>query len=259
YWYDRHITERTAGPCIDACRQAEVKEVFFTQWGDNGAYCDHDSAFAGMAWCADRAYGHGSPSIAKLEKRFAAVCGGSYRSHILGSDLHEALGIQPDMWDDPIFETRFRQQCGDRPARMAEVASAYAALARRLQRQAAKAGKGAPERAAGDLEHAGRTARAFASRYELSARLLAAYRKGDRAAAQRLRRRIPQVTAAIRAMEESFRGMWMAHNKPEGLETIQARFGMLEARYRELDRRLAEYGKGTLAKIAELEYGAPPK
>ncbi|MFH1571832.1 MAG: beta-N-acetylhexosaminidase, partial [Gemmatimonadota bacterium] len=37
YWYDRHITERTAGPCIDACRQAEVKEVFFTQWGDNGA------------------------------------------------------------------------------------------------------------------------------------------------------------------------------------------------------------------------------
>jgi len=257
YWYDHRITTRTAGPCIEACRQAQVKEIFFTQWGDNGAYCDHDSAFAGMAWCADRAYSDDEPGAAQLEKRFAAVCGGSWKSHILASDLHEAVqgidgGIQPDMWDDPIFETKFRQQCGDRPAAMAKAAAGYAALARKLK------GK-ATDRATGDLNHAYITARAFASRYDLSARLLAAYRKKDRAGAARLRRKIAGVSADIRAMEESFRGMWLSHNKPEGLETIQARFGMLEARYRELDRRLAEYGKGEVKTIAELEYGAPPK
>jgi len=260
YWYDHRITTRTAGPCIDACRRAEVKEIFFTQWGDNGAYCDHDSAFAGMAWCADRAYSDSEPSPARLEKRFAAVCGGSYKSHILASDLHEAIeGIQPDMWDDPIFETRFRQQCGDQAGRMAKVAEGYAALARKLKGKAAAAGRGRADRGNGDLGHAYCTARAFASRYDLSARLLAAYRKKDRAAAARLRRRIPLVAAHVRAMEESFRTMWLNHNKPEGLETIQARFGMLEARYRELDRRLAEYGKGAVQTIAELEYGAPPR
>jgi len=252
YWYDHRITTRSAGPCIDACRRARVKEVFFTQWGDNGAYCDHDSAFAGMAWCADRAYSDDEPSPARLEKRFAAVCGGSWKSHIVAGDLHGGIdGIQPDMWDDPIFETRFRQQCGDKPARMAKAAAGYSSLARKLRGKVS-------DRATGDLEHAYRTARAFAGRYALSAGLLAAHRKGDRAAARRLRRRIPRVAAGIRAMEESFRTMWLAHNKPEGLETIQARFGMLEARYRELDRRLAEYGKGAVAKIAELEYGAPP-
>ena len=253
YWYDPHITEATAGPCIDACREAQVKELFFTQWGDNGAYCDHDSAFAGMVWCADRAYGHGDPPPRRLEQRFAAVCGGSYRAHIQAGDLHGGIeGVQPDMWDDPIFETRFRQQCGDDARQMAQVARGYAALARKLRKHCA-------DRATGDLAHAHIVARAFAARYDLSARLLAAYRGKDRNRVRSVRRRIPKVVEAIRQMEESFRAMWMSHNKPEGLETIEGRFGMVEARYRELDRRLAEYGRGSIGKIAELEYGCPPK
>jgi hypothetical protein len=59
-------------------------------------------------------------------------------------------------------------------------------------------------------------------------------------------------------MESAFRDMWMSHNKPEGIETVQGRFGMLQARYRELDRRLTEYLKGDVPRIAELEYRCPP-
>ena len=93
---------------------------------------------------------------------------------------------------------------------------------------------------------------------QTAADLLRAYRQRDRKGLQSARRRIARVSASILAMEDAFRGMWMSHNKPEGIETIQARFGMLQARYRELDRRLSEYLRGDISRIAELEYRCPP-
>ncbi len=252
YWYDHRVTERHAGPCIDACYESKLKELFFTMWGDNGAYCDHDSAFAGMVFCADKAYGHTAPSATLLEKRFAAVCGGSYAAHILASDIHAGGALpQPDMWADPLFEKGFRGWAGDKTTRMAEGAAAFALLARKLRRHIGS-------RETGNFNYAYTTARACADRYRLIADLLRAYRRRDRKALQSAKRRIGRVVASIQSMEAAFREMWMSHNKPEGIETIQARFGMLEVRYRELDRRLGEYLRGQVSRIPELDYKCPP-
>ncbi len=251
YWYDHRITEANAGPCIDACYESKLKQVFFTMWGDNGAYCDHDSAFAGMAFCADKAYGNIEPTESALEKRFAAVCGGSYRAHILAGTMH-STGVPLTMWADPIFETELREWAEDDPRRMSEAAARLADLARKLKRHA-------NSHETGSFSYAYTTAKAFADRYALSADLLRAYRKKDRKGLQAVKRCIPKVKDSIAAMEESFRSMWMSHNKPEGMETIQARFGMLQARYRELDRRLREYLRGDITRIAELDYSCPPK
>ena len=253
YWHDRRLTEANAGACIDACLEANIKEIFFTQWGDNGAFCDHDSAFAGMTWCADKAYGTESPAATTLEKRFAAVCGGSYKAHELASDIHGGVnGYEPNLWDDPFFETYFRSQMQDNPKRMAEIAAGFQSLARKLK-------KHTHDKAVGDLQHAYLLASTFAARYALSADLLRAYRKKDTQALARIRRRIPQVVNKIAALEESFRNMWLRHNKPEGLETIQGRLGMLEVRYREMRRRLLEYMQGERKSLAELDVKCPPK
>ncbi len=254
YWYDYRRTEANAGACVRACREAGLRELFFTMWGDNGAYCDHDSAFAGMAFCAELAYsGSEAPDSGRLEKRFQAICGGHYAAHRLAGDLHGGVvqGWDPDLWDDPFFETRFRTWAGDDPGRMAEAAQGYQRLAERLARYRW-------DRKAGDCRHAWRVAVAFAERYTLSAHLLAAYRKRDRRAVERVRRRIPRVLASVRAVADSFRSMWMAHNKPQGFETLQARWGMLEARYREMDKRLCEYLGGKIRSLAELDQPCPP-
>jgi len=252
YWHDRRLTEANAGACVDACYEAKLKEVFFTMWGDNGAYCDHDSAFAGMVYCADKSYGVRKPSASCLEKRFAAVCGRSYAAHALAADIHGGIGgLQPNLWDDPFFETHFRTRCGDDPGRMAAHARGFSDLARRLARFTA-------DRATGDLKHAFNLAQAFARRYALSSRLLAAYRKKDRAELRLIRAEIPRVVESIRAAADTFRAMWLAHNKPQGIETIQGRFGMLEARYGEMARRLDEYLDGTVPTLAELDCKCPP-
>jgi len=253
YWYDHRITEANAGACIDACYEAKLNEVFFTQWGDNGAYCDHDSAFAGMVWCADKSYGKKTPDAAVLEKRFGAVCGGSYAAHILAGEIHGAIeGFHPDLWDDPIFETHFRTFCQNDPRRMAKIASGFETLAKKIQ-------KHANDRATGDLLYASRLIRAMADRLTFAAQLLSSYRKKDKTVLRKMLRTVPKLIATFEQLEGSFRDMWLSHNKPEGLETIQARFGMIQARYRELGRRLKEYLEGKVGCISELDCSCPPK
>lgn len=252
YWYDHHTTVSNAGPCIEACYMAKVKELFFTQWGDNGAYCDHDSAFAGMAYCAEKAYGVKDPGGDALRRRFAAVCGGDYDAHLRAADLHNGVvkGFHPTMWDDPLFDTRWRSFNHDNPRRMARNAAAFDRLAKDLARYA-------HDRAAGDLRYAALTARAFADRYALSAALLSAYWKKDRAALTKATRGIARTRRSIRAMAEAFRSMWLNHNKREGMEGIQSRFGMLEARYAEMAQCVKEYLSGRIATIAEWDYPCP--
>jgi hypothetical protein len=135
---------------------------------------------------------------------------------------------------------------------MAEAVTHFATLARRLRRHA-------DSRETGSINYAYTTARAFANRYQLSTDLLRMYRRKDRKGIRAVKRRIGKVVESVQAMEEAFRGMWMSHNKPEGIETIQARFGMLQARYRELERRLGEYLRGEITSISELEYKCPPR
>lgn len=252
HWYHRRLTEANAGACVRACRQARLKEVTFTMWGDNGAYCDHDSAFAGMAWCADLVYSGRQPSGEALEKRFAAVCGGSYAAHRLASDLYGAVdGLWPDLWDDPLGENGFRTWAGDDVRRMRRAASAYAALATRLRPLAT-------DRACGDLGYAWRVACLLAGRYGLCADLLAACRRRDRRGLEDVRRRIPAVRRANRQLADTFRAMWLRHNKPEGMHVTQGRFAFMDCRYAELSLRLREFLDGTRPSLAEFDTPCPP-
>ncbi len=94
---------------------------------------------------------------------------------------------------------------------------------------------------------------AFADRYAFSASLHAAYTRKDKKALRLIAKRVPAMINSIANMESSFRTMWLNHNKPQGLETIQARFGMLNARYHEIALRLGEYINGTVKTIPELD------
>lgn len=252
HWHHRRLTEANAGACVRACYEAKLKEVLFTMWGDNGAFCDHDSAFAGMAYCADLAYGAKQPSAARLEKRFGAVCGGSYAAHQTAADLCGGVeGLRPNVWDDPFGETAFRTWAKDDLGAMAKAARFYQKLATKL----------APLRrddACGDLGYAWSVAWHLGARYAFCVDLLRAYRAGDRKALRALRRRIPAVLETVEAAAAAFRAMWLRHNKPEGMGTTQVRFAAVDARYRELDQRLGEFLAGKRPGLAEFDYRCPP-
>ena len=255
HWYDHRFTERKAGACIEACLEANVQEIFFTQWGDNGSFCDHDSAFDGMVWSADKCYGTPTPESDQLEKRFAAICGESYAAHILASDMNsifpppkegwEHVNGKPNLWDDPFFETQFRTDTRDDPDAMNRYAESFASLAEKLAPHA-------EENATGSLRYAHATVHAFEGRYQLIAALLRAYREENVHALETCRQQIPAARQRIQAMALAFRTLWLKQNKPEGIEVIQARFGMIDARYAEMDRRVDEYIQGTISNIVRM-------
>lgn len=64
---------------------------------------------------------------------------------------------------------------------------------------------------------------------------------------------IPVLITELQNLEESFRKVWMSHNKSNGYEKIQIRLAGQRERWRELSRRLKELVEGRVTVIPEFD------
>ena len=260
FWYNHRYTRAAAGACIDACRKAGLKDVLFTMWGDDGGFCDFESAFAGLAWAAERAYaGAADPKV--LERRYAALFGGASWKAVT------ALGEWTDgeaselLWDDPIMNLRagVRRAEADLDVAITDSGSKHRDLepglrkaARLLARApAAKGGEG------GSMPYARALCAALLARIDLAKALAEAWSlpKGRRRAAIRARA-LPAARRNRRAMAAfaaAFRAMWTSHNRPQGMETTQIRLAGAVERAEECVRRLSDFAAGRADTIPELD------
>ncbi len=246
FWYDRTKTEAAAGACIDACSRAGVREILFTLWGDNGAYCDFDSALAGLSWVAEKSFARGAIDPALLAKRYAAVCKGDFAAHQRASDLNGAMDPSRVMWEDPLIQNTLTDTLAARKALPAKAIAHFARLAKDLARHTS-------DLQAGDLQLVRLYAQLLSVRLDLDLRLRTAYAHRDRRGLERVRKNIPVVCALIDQTSRRFRAMWLAHNKPFGIETIQGRYATLKARYQEVADRIGEFLDGAVPAIEELD------
>ncbi|NUP98891.1 MAG: hypothetical protein HUU35_03430, partial [Armatimonadetes bacterium] len=157
FWHDQRSTERNAGACIEACRAAEVSELLFTLWSDDGAFWELDSNLAGLAWVAERCHGDGQVNDSRLARRFGAVCGGDWALHRTASRINEPLQSCCVIWDDPLLAIYLRHIASTRPGALAEAEQHYLAVAQALEPHRA-------QRAGGDLNHAWLVARLLATK-----------------------------------------------------------------------------------------------
>jgi hypothetical protein len=242
-WYNRHETEANAGACIDACRSADLGEVLFTLWGDDGAYCDFDSALAGLAFAAERAF---APDPARLPQRFKAVCGASYEAVIEAAELTSPIRMAGVLWDDPLLGMFHHEGLSGTDHEWPETAQRYNRLHEDLL-------PFRDEQAAGDLRHAALLADFLHRKVSLRLRLDAAYFRRDRAALGSVVVEIPGMVARLDDLAASWRRQWLERNKPFGLETLQVRLAGQAARYRELGQRLDDFIAGRIDSIPELK------
>jgi len=255
-WYGRAETEAYAAPCIRACKQAGLGELFFTMWGDDGGYCELDSALAGLAFAAAETYGEDAES---LKRRFGAVCGGGYDLVLLASQLEFPAQALRDpwnadnmaaatLWDDPLLGMHFLGVGARHPGHWERARDHYRALAGGLASH-----RTVTEPVA--LDHAAALAELLAAKIDFRLRLEHAYRSRQRADLQALADDTNRLVALVEAVETTFRRQWHRRNKPSGLETIQIRLGGLRQRYLETGRLLRELLLGTRSAIAELDTG----
>ena len=254
-WYDHRQTMATARPCIEACRQEGVRELFFTMWGDDGAYCDFDSALAGIVRCADLAFGRRDENDSA--DRFEAVCHADYMAHIAVSDIYAeaAPGYQilPSMlwWDDPLLGIYFDNCKRANPEFDLNYLDKLDDVLCRIMPHAA-------EHEAGDLGYAVDLVKFLILKLELRGALEAAYDHGDDLALRELvTTTIPAAEAALKEVDSGFRRNWLAGSKAHGLERIQIRNAGQLARLRELSARLREYLEGRIERIEELDERLP--
>jgi hypothetical protein len=241
-WYNRRETETNAGACIDACRAADLGEVFFALWGDDGAYCDFDSALAGLAFAAERAY---APDSAWLAPRFKAVCGASYEAVVTAAELTGPIRTAGVLWDDPLLGMFHH-------AGLAGSGHEWPELARNLNQLRGSLIPFRDEQAAGDLCHAALLADFLYHKISLRLRIDDAYFRQDKAALGAAVAEIPAMVGRLDELAASWRRQWLARNKPFGLETLQIRLAGQAARYRELEQRLDDFIAGRIDSIPEL-------
>ncbi len=248
-WHDApRMTEPRVAGCVAACRRAGVRELLMTIWtGTDGA--DLDSCWAGLAYTAELAF-HRTLSRPRLERQYRAVFGSDYRASAAAAlDVWwarppvTAAGI---LWDDPLLGI-FLRPLGARGRRLLPRLEAhYRRLARRLARWRGDA-------RAGDLDHARRLAAFLGAKAGFAHRLETAYARTSARDLRRVRAEIPALRRALAGLQDSFRAVWLRQFKPFGLEVLQLRLGGQDARWAELDRRLAALERGAIARIEELD------
>jgi len=256
-WHGRRDTEANGSACVRACRKAGVKEIFFTMWGDDGGYCEFDSALAGLAFTAAAAYGEDDEG---LRSRYQAVCGLDYDLAQLPSQLEDwTLGSrlpQPGphrpaaaiLWDDPLLGIYWLAAKAQQPDHWKKALTHYRRAAAQIK----------PHRHITepvDLGHAFALGEFLAAKIAFRQHLEEVYQARDEANLKRVAKQARALARLAEGLGETFRRQWLRRNKPFGLEVMQIRLAGVRERFLEAARRIEELASGEIAFIAELEEG----
>ena len=254
FWYEHYYTRMTVPPCIEACREAKLKDVVFTMWGDGGGYCDYDSAFAGLAFAAEYAFtGKADPSV--LEERMSALFNGASYSDILQLANCCYANFPPMLWDDPLMLIYIGGFIAEKEnARTYELQYNYKTVVAELQAAAKKLAKAKKAGDAGSIPYARAFTDMMLAKLEYAGAVIDAYQKKNNKKA--VKAVIPMLEVYRKHLKKfiaEFRAMWFRHNKPCGLESIQIRLAGQLARTDEAIIRLNEFVAGKAASIPELD------
>ena len=254
-WNSLAYSIKLADNAFSACRRKDVREVFITLWGDDGAECDVATALPAIQHAAECVY---SPT-GKVSKRIrAANLRGSCdlvfadweAADLVNTNqyFHDLAGCPSGaekafFWEDPALAL-FDPQTPDDPA----LNEFYAKLARRLLRAA----KRTPESAY--LAFQGHVAKALSYKFGLRGRIRKAVLAGDHAGAEALATN--GLLALKREVDKAWeirRERWMTHNSPFGWEVLEARFAAQSARAGMLAARVKAWVRGELDSLPEFE------
>lgn len=245
-WYDHAHSVQTVPPCIAACRKEKVRELFFAMWGDDGAYCDFDSALYGIVHTAELSYGADPHAFAA---RFSATCKADYSAAAAASEFGNLLFNAALMiWDDPLMGIYFdemvkRDGSGFVPQAIRKCSGLLDSISPFLS-----------EREAGNFRHLANILLLLRKKLEFRRDFKCAYAARDRDALNRIAaENIPELISCVNGFNRSFRSQFLNCSKPFGLDRIQLRNGGLTTRLEETAARIREFINGTVDSIPELE------
>ena len=252
FWTHHDYAVSTIAPCMMACKEKGVQEVIMTVWGDDGNECDGYSILPVMQYYAEHAFNatvdeaqwranlRGSSDIVLAEWQPA---GDIDRPPVIENVTSSTNVSKFLLWEDPFYG--LAQWSFD----SSSLKTHFEAIADALKKSAGK--KRAYNKR---LALPAQLARVLTVKCDFPKRLYSAYqRKNKRALRKMLKNDIPFMIAEITKLWKMHRAMWLATYKPQGWETLEARYGGVLLRLKTLNESLTRYLGGKLKSIDELE------
>ena len=227
-----------------------VKNVIATAWGDDGAECSMFAVLPSLLQYAELCYGEAEDGV--LDTRCQECFGISYGDFMKLDQVGKPRDIDPNWSAPPCMEKMaLYNDCLlgilDADVTAANTAAQYAEDAAILRT--------VPHnryRVLFDTQLA--YAELLSFKTDLSARIKAAYRSGDRAALAAIAEEdIPQTEALLDAFHAAMGRQWFAFNRPFGFEVQDIRQGGLKQRLRTAQMRISQYLAGETDRLEELE------
>lgn len=265
-WNDHTEDVETVKPCLAACRKTGVEELFFTLWGDNGAYCEPDSVLGDLCWSAMLNYA-GSEDSQQLEKFFEAVTFSSYAMHIEASRLESHFPNAADfnseikyypwlaehtnasrlLWDDPVEGANIQHLYNRGPHVFENTLEAFDSVYKTMSQHIGASGS------AGDLKHAALLADFLRKKLRLHEKLRKAYSQKDIPVLELIvDSDIPELISLCDLITDSWTTRWLNCYKPFGFETILSRQGFQRERWKYLAKRLIGFVDESVDVVDEL-------
>lgn len=230
---------------LKSCTQHDVKDVFMTMWGDNGAECSSYAVLPTLCYAACLA--QGITKMADVKQKFYECVGVKFDDFML-LDIPNLLE-KTDKIVTPckyfLYADCFMSVFQN--TEKAEYAQKYASFARKLNLAAKRAG------GYGYLfDTLSKLCRVLEIKVDICTRTREAYASGDAQQLDALIRDYKKMIKYTREFYVAFRTQWYKENKPHGFDVQDARIGGLIGRMQSCLDRLVDYRSGKIDAIPEL-------
>jgi len=243
----------SAHAALAACKQAGIKEVYATIWGDASTECNIYAHLLGMQVYAEHAFAE-TVSEEKLRERVKFCTGVPFDAYMDLRYLDELPGfpegnpaeMNPSKY---LFYQDVMYGLVDVDIAKYDTEGHYSALAAKMAAHAKDAGEYAFV-----FEYEKLVCEALAVKAKTGLRLYTYYQNGDRAALTDMRDNVlPDVGRKVAAVRAFARDLFMEINHPYGWELMDIKYGGVLMRVDTAIRRLDDYLTGKIPSLPELE------
>ena len=237
--------QRTA-VAMDSLEDNDIKNIFFTVWGDDGQECSHFSVLPALYYTAQRA--KGIRDMDAIKEGFAAEFGMAFDDFML-LDLPKTGPVEEGkngnpykymFYNDPFlgfFDSSVPE--GFQPG--------YGACADKLEKLTGHKEFGYL------FDSAAKLCRFLQVKFTIGIRTRKAYQAGDKAALTALVADFDRLLPLLEDFYQAHKTRWFTDNKPFGFEVQDVRMGGLKQRIIHCRSRLQDYLDGKIDRIEELE------
>ena len=232
-----------------SCIRNDIRNVFTTAWGDDGAECSLLSVLPTLAYTASIAYGHGAMKDTK--RFFRALTGIRFDDYMAIDSLnklyaHNERGSAPAkyfLYNDVLLGHYDDMIQKNREVVSPKIEESIAAL-KRVVRNKRYGYLFRTQKALGEL---------LQVKFDFGIRLRAAYQAKDRAALQSCVAECDKMLRLLSRFITVFHEQWVAERKPHGFDVQDIRLGAVAQRIKRCREVLCDYLAGKCDVIPELE------